>query len=120
MSVSEDFQFEQPQFTESTPNVSDNTPSSLVITNVISVAAMSSSDASTSGGLSVEDLPPLELNKCLHVSIERYPNLLKCFQEGKVRIKKLLDQDVRLTAIKSKKVLAEVFSKFYIDNTSCE
>ena len=44
---------------------------------------MSSSDASTSGGLSVEDLPPLELNKCLHLSIERYPNLLKHFQVGK-------------------------------------
>ena len=120
VSVSEDFQFEQPQQTDSTPNVSDNTASSLVITNVRSVAAMSSSEASTSGGLSVEDLPPLELNKCLHVSIERYPNLLKCFQEGKVRIKKAVDQDVRLTAIKSKKVSAEVFSKFYIDNTSCE
>ena len=81
---------------------------------------MSSSDVtdpSTSGGLSAEDLPPLELNKCLHVSIEHYPNLLKCFQEGKVRIKKELDQDVRLTAIKCEKVTAEVFSKFCIDNT---
>ena len=76
---------------------------------------MSSSDASTSGGLSAEDLPPLELNKHLHISIECYPNLLKRFQEGKVRIKKAVDQDVRLTAIKSKKVSAEVFSKFYID-----
>ena len=92
-------------------NVSDNTASNLVITNVRSVGVMSSSEVSRSGGLSAEDLPPLELNKCLHVSIECYPNLLKCFQEGKVRIKKLLDQDVRLTAIKSKKVLAEVFSK---------
>ena len=101
-------------------NVSDNTASNLVITNVRSVGVMSSSEVSRSGGLSVEDLPPLELNKHLHVSIERYPNLLKCFQERKVRIKKLLDQDARLTAIKSKKVLAEVFSKFYIDNTSCE
>ena len=81
---------------------------------------MSSSDASTSGGLSVEDLPPLELNKCLHVSIEHYPNLLKHFQVGKVRIKKAVDQDLRLTAIKSKRVSAEVFSTFYIDNTSCE
>ena len=101
-------------------NVSDNTASNLVITNVRSVGVMSSSEVSSSGGLSAEDLPPLELNKCLHVSIEHYPNLLKRFQEGKVRIKKLLDQDVRLTAIKSKKVSAEVFSKFYIDNTSCE
>ena len=49
-----------------------------------------------------------------------YPNLLKCFGEGKVKIKKALDQDVKLTAIKSKKVSAEVFSKFYIDKTSCE
>ena len=95
-------------------NVSDNTASNLVITNVRSVGVMSSSEVSSSGGLSAEDLPPLELNKHLHVSIERYPNLLKCFQEGKVRIKELLDQDVRLTAIKSKKVSAEVFSKFYM------
>ena len=101
-------------------NVSDNTASNLVITNVRSVGVMSSSEVSRSGGLSAEDMPPLELNKCLHVSIECYPNLLKHFQEGKVRIKKPLDQDVRLTAIKSKKVSAEVFSKFYIDNTSSE
>ena len=100
-------------------NVSDNTASNLVITNVRSVGVMSSSEVSGSGGLSAEDLPPLELNKWLHVSIEQYPNL-KCFQEGKVKIKKLPEQDVRLTAIKTKKVLAEVFSKFYIENTSCE
>ena len=84
---------------------------------------MSSSDVtdpSTSGGLSVEDLPPLELNKHLHVSIECYPNLLKHFQDGKVKIKKQVEQDVRLTAIKCKKVTAEVFKKFYIDNTSSE
>ena len=99
---------------------SDNTASNLVITNVRSVAVMSSSEVCTSGGLSVEDLPPLELNKRLHVSIQRYPNLLKRFHEGKVRIKEPLGQDVRLTAIKSKKVSTEVFSKFYIDNTSCE
>ena len=120
VSVSEDFQFERPQATESMANVSDNTASNLVITNVRSVAVMSSSEVSRSGGVSAEDMPPLELNKRLHVSIERYPNLLKCFQEGKVRIKKPLDQDARLTAIKSKKVSAEVFSKFYIDNTSSE
>ena len=84
-------------------NVSDNTASNLVITNVRSVGVMSSSKVSRSGGLSAEDMPPLELNKCLHVSTECYPNLLKRFQEGKVRIKKLLDQDVRLTAIKSKR-----------------
>ena len=120
VSVSEDFQFERPQATESMANVSDNTASNLVITNVRSVGVMSSSEVSGSGGLSAEDLPPLELNKWLHVSIERYPNLLKRFQEGKVKIKKLPEQDVRLTAIKSKKVSAEVFSKFYIENTSCE
>ena len=88
VSVSEDFQFERPQATESMANVSDNTASNLVITNVRSVGEMSSSEVSRSGGLSAEDLPPFELNKCLHVSIECYPNLLKRFQEGKVRIKK--------------------------------
>ena len=88
VSVSADFQFERPQATESMANVSDNTASNLVITNVRSVDVMSSSEVSRSGGLSAEDLPPLELNKRLHVSIECYPNLLKRFQEGKVRIKK--------------------------------
>ena len=116
---SEDFDLEQTSGIESTSNVSDNTSSGLVITNVRSVAEMSSSEQtnpSKSGGISAEDLPPLELNKCLHVSIEHYPNLLKHLEEGKVRIKKECTQDVRLTAINCKKVTAEVFSKFYNDN----
>ena len=92
VSVSEDFQFERPQATESMANVSDNTASNLVITNVRSVGVMSSSEVSGSGGLSAEDLPPLELNKWLHVSIEQYPNLLKCFQEGKDKLKNYLSK----------------------------
>ena len=35
-------------------------------------------------GLSAEELPPIELSKRLIVDIERYPNLQKRFQEGKV------------------------------------
>ena len=123
LSATEDFQFQGPQNIESSNTVSDNTASNLVITNVRSVAEISSSDVtdpSNSGGLSAENLPPLELNKWLHVSIECYPNLLKCFQEGKVKIKKEIEQDVRLTVIKSKKVTAEVFQNFYMDKTSCE
>ena len=60
-----------------------------MITNVRSVSEISISEVpeiSQSGGQSAEDLPPLELNKCLHVAIEHYSNLLKCFEEGKVRI----------------------------------
>ena len=119
----EDFDIEQTSGIESTENVSDNAQSDLVITNVRSVSEMSSSEVpetSQSGGQSAEDLPSLELNKCLHVTIECYPNLLKHFDEGKVRIKKPHPQDVRLTAIKTKKVTSEVFEKFYLDITSRE
>ena len=77
-------------------------------------------DTSQSGGQSAEHLPPLKLNKCLHVAIKHYPNLLKCFEEGKVRIKKERPQDIRLTAIKTKKVTSEVFEKFYLDTTCHE
>ena len=76
----EDFDLQQPSGIELTSNVSHNTPSGLVITNVRSIGQMSSSEVpnpSKSGGMSVEDLPPLELKKRLHVSIECYPNLLK-------------------------------------------
>ena len=75
----EDFDLEQPAGIESTENVTDNTQSDLVITNVRSVSEISSSevpDTSKSEGQSAEDLPPLELNKHLHVAIEHYPNLL--------------------------------------------
>ena len=80
---------------------------------------MSSSEQtnpSKSGECQLRTYRLLELNKHLHVSIEHYPNLLKHFEEGKVRIKKKCAQDVRLSAIKCKKVMAEVFSKFYSDN----
>ena len=87
VSVSEDFQFEGPQATESITNVSDNTASNLVITNVRSVGVMSLSEVSRSGGLSAEDMPPLELNKHLHVSIECYPNLLKHSKRGKLELR---------------------------------
>ena len=54
------------------------------------------------------------------MAIECYPNLLKHFQEGKVKIKNTHPQDVRLTAIKTKKVTSEVFLKFYSDTTAHE
>ena len=122
-SHTEDFDLQQPSAIKSPSNVSDNTTSGLVITNVRSISEISSSEVpnpSKSGRMSAEDLPPLELKKCLHVSIERYPNLLKRFEEGKVRIRKERGQDVRLTAIKSKKVTPEVFGKFYTDQKEYE
>ena len=100
--------------------MSDSVQSQLVITNICSVSEISSPEVPEIGGQSAEDLPPLELNKRLHVAIERYPNLLKRFQEGKVRIKNPRPQDVRLTAIKTKKVTSEVFQKFYSDTTARE
>ena len=100
--------------------MSDSVQSQLVITNVCSVSQISSPEVPEIGGQSAEDLPPLELNKQLHVAIECYPNLLKCFQEGKVKIKNTHPQDVRLTAIKTKKVTSEVFQKFYSDTTAHE
>ena len=116
----EDLDIQQASGIQSGENVSDSVQSQLVITNVHSVSEIASPELPEIGGQSAEDLPPLELNKRLHVAIECYPNLLKRFQEEKVRIKNPRPQDVRLTAIKTKKVTSEVFKKFYLDTTSCE
>ena len=116
----EDLDIQQASGIQSGENVSDSVQSQLVITNVCSVSQISSPEVPEIGGQSAEDLPPLELNKRLHVAIEHYPNLLKRFQEGKVKIKNTYPQDVRLTAIKNKKVTSEVFQMFYSDTTAHE
>ena len=116
----EDFDNQQASAIQSGENVTDSVQSQLVITNVRSVSEVSNPQVPEIGGQSAEDLPPLELNKRLHVAIERYPNLLKRFQEGKVKIKNPRPQDVRLKAIKTKKVTSEVFEKFYSDTTARE
>ena len=54
-------------------------------------------------GMSASELPPLELNKRLHVNVKKYVNLLKRYQEGSVKVKPLHEQNVRLTNIKERK-----------------
>ena len=101
-------------------SVEDNTQ--LKITSVISLAGELPSDGTfdkSSGqvhsAMSAEDLPPLELSWRLHVSVEKYVNLLKRFQEGNVREKPMHEQDVRLTNIKEKTISLEKCQEFYKD-----
>ena len=64
-------------------------------------------------GMSAEDMAPLELNRRLHVNIEKYVNLLKRYQEGNVKVKPIHSQDVRLTKIKEKNIGLKKFQDFY-------
>ena len=71
---------------------------------------------SQGGGMSAANMPPLELNRHLMVDCERYVNLLKRFQEGKVHVKKEKSPEERLTNIKQKSIPLSLFEKFYIEN----
>ena len=64
-------------------------------------------------GMSASELPPLELNKRLHVNVKKYVNLLKRYQEGNVTVKPLREQDARLTNIKERNIGFEKFQEFY-------
>ena len=64
------------------------------------------------GGCSAADMPPLEFQKRLVVSIEKYPNLLKRFQEGKVKVYVSRTEDERLTTIKEKVISKVAFNKY--------
>ena len=64
-------------------------------------------------GMSASELPPLELNKRLHVNVKKYVNLLKRYQEGSVKVKPLREQNVRLTNIKERNIGFEKFQEFY-------
>ena len=68
------------------------------------------------GGCSAADMPPLEFQKRLVVNIEKYPNLLKRFQEGKVKVYVSRTEDERLTTIKEK-VISKVAFNNYLSET---
>ena len=68
------------------------------------------------GGCSAADMPPLEFKKRLVVDIEKYPNLLKRFQEGKVKVNVSRTEDKRLNTIKEK-VISKVAFKKYLSET---
>ena len=68
------------------------------------------------GGCSAADMPPLEFQKRLVVDIEKYPNLLKRFQEGKVKVYVSCTEDERLNTIKEK-VISKVAFKKYLSET---
>ena len=99
-------------------SVEDTTP--LKITSVRSLAddipnerSLEKSSTEVLAGMSAADLPPLELNRRLHVNVKKYVNLLKRYQEGSVQVKPLREQDVRLTNIKQKNIGIEKFQEFY-------
>ena len=61
-------------------------------------------------------MPPLEFKKRLVVDVEKYPNLLKRFQEGKVKVYVSRTEDERLNTIKEK-VISKVTFKKYLSET---
>ena len=64
------------------------------------------------GGCSAADMPPLELKKRLVVDIEKYPNLLKRYQEGKVKVYVSRTEDERLNTIRQKVISKVAFNKY--------
>ena len=68
------------------------------------------------GGCSAADMPPLEFKKRLVVDIEKYPNLLKRFQEGKVKVYVSCTEDEHLNTIKEK-VISKVTINNYLSET---
>ena len=59
-------------------------------------ASISDENPKQKGGCSTADMAPLEFKKRLFVDIERYPNLLKRYQEGKVKVHASCTKDERL------------------------
>ena len=53
-------------------------------------------------GCSAADMAPLELKKRLFVNMQRYPNLLKRYQEGMVKVHVSPTEDERLNTIRQK------------------
>ena len=64
------------------------------------------------GGCSAADMAPLEFKKRLFVNIERYPNLLKRYQEGKVKVYVSHTEDERLNTIRQKVISKVAFNKY--------
>ena len=57
-------------------------------------------------------MAPLEFKKRLFVDIERYPNLLKRYQEGKVKVYVSQTEDERLNTIRQKVISKIAFNKY--------
>ena len=122
--------FGQDRTTEKEPGNSDNNQPTLDESNTVGhdlditgpVATSSQVDNSDGqlGGLSAEELPPIELSKRLIVDIERYPNLLKRFQEGKVRTKPAKTEVKRLGHIKTKIISKAQFDKYISKETDTD
>ena len=64
------------------------------------------------GGCSAADMAPLKFKKRLFVNIERYPNLLKRYQEGKVKVYVSRTEDERLNKIRQKVISKVAFNKY--------
>ena len=62
-------------------------------------------------GCSAADMAPLEFKKRLFVDIERYPNLLKRYQEGKVKVYVSHTEDKHLNTIRQKVISKVAFNK---------
>ena len=64
------------------------------------------------GGCSAADMAPLEFKKRFFVDIEKYPNLLKRYQEGKVKVYVSHTEDERLNTIRQKVISKVAFNKY--------
>ena len=64
------------------------------------------------GGWRAADMAPLEFKKRLFVDIEKYPNLLKRYQEGKVKVYLSRTEDERLNTIRQKVISKVAFNKY--------
>ena len=64
------------------------------------------------GGCSAADMAPLEFKKRLFVDIERYPNLLKRYQEGKVKVHVSHTEDEHLNTSRQKVISKSAFNKY--------
>ena len=64
------------------------------------------------GGCSAADMPPLQFKKRIVVDIEKYPNLLKRFQAGKVKVYVSRTEDERLNTIRQKVISKVAFNKY--------
>ena len=64
------------------------------------------------GGCSAADMVPVEFKKRLFVDIERHPNLLRRYQEGKVKVYVSCTEDKCLSKIRQKVISKVAFNKY--------
>ena len=63
-------------------------------------------------GCGTADMAPLEFKNRQFIDIERYPNLLKRYQEGKVKVHASHTEDEHLNKIKQKVISSTEFNKY--------